>query len=278
MQTSGAFASLLFGLSLAALALVRAALLPFAFVALAWFLLASRQVTRGWLCALVAFLGFVIGLAPGRYAITGTSASRCRWPTRRTSISGIGNNQRATGGPAGNVLESAPVEELQNIAHQPSRYARAAREWWGYVQEHPLATLKHRFWATAYFLFGERGSRRTSSRKSDRRKLHQCLAGWRRYIQQRVLAAGLFFLAFLGWRWTRGWAATAMPSALAVIWVPLPYILGHAEALHGPRLPLDGILLCYAAFALCCLVPGVGGRLLRGAVSQRPKKDHDDFS
>jgi hypothetical protein len=46
--------------------------------------------------------------------------------------------------------------------------------------------------------------------------------------------------------------------------VPLPYLLGHAEALSGPRLPLDGVLLCYAAFVLVALVPGQGRDLLAG--------------
>ena len=63
-QTGGPFASLLFGLTLAGLALVRAALLPFAFAALIWFLLRSRTLARGWLCGLLAFLGFANGLAP----------------------------------------------------------------------------------------------------------------------------------------------------------------------------------------------------------------------
>ena len=63
-QTGGPFASLLYGLSLAGMALVRAALLPFAFVGLAWFLLRSRRQPSGWLGALLAFLGFVIGVAP----------------------------------------------------------------------------------------------------------------------------------------------------------------------------------------------------------------------
>jgi hypothetical protein len=47
-----------------------------------------------------------------------------------------------------------------------------------------------------------------------------------------------------------------------MLWVPLPYILGHAEGLSGPRLPLDGVLLCYAAFALVALIPGLNGDLL----------------
>src|SRR2546423_1234039 len=63
-QTGAPFGSLLFGLALAGLALVRAALLPFAFVAVIWFLLRTRSLRRGWLPALLSFLGFVTGLAP----------------------------------------------------------------------------------------------------------------------------------------------------------------------------------------------------------------------
>ena len=57
-----------------------------------------------------------------------------------------------------------------------------------------------------------------------------------------------------------------MPAAYlnlsALMWVPLPYLLSHAEALSGPRLPLDGVLLCYSAFVLACLAPNVGKVLL----------------
>ena len=81
---------------------------------------------------------------------------------------------------------------------------------------------------------------------------------------------GLLVLAFLGWRWSYGWQAESMPAALAMIWIPLPYILSHAEALSGPRLPLDGVLLCYAAFALLCLTPGVRRYFLDGAKATQP--------
>jgi hypothetical protein len=56
-----------------------------------------------------------------------------------------------------------------------------------------------------------------------------------------------------------------MPSSLALIWIPLPYVLSHAEALQGPRLPLDGILLCYAAFAIVYVIPPLGANLWLGA-------------
>ena len=79
---------------------------------------------------------------------------------------------------------------------------------------------------------------------------------------------GMLALGLLVWRWTYGWRAQAMPSSLALIWVPLPYVLSHAEALQGPRLPLDGILLCYAAFALIYLIPLIGSVLWPGPSTQ----------
>jgi hypothetical protein len=76
---------------------------------------------------------------------------------------------------------------------------------------------------------------------------------------------GMLLLGLLGWRWTYGWRAAAMPSSLALFWIPLPYVLSHAEALQGPRLPLDGVLLCYAAFAIVYLIPPIGVSLWAGA-------------
>ena len=64
----------------------------------------------------------------------------------------------------------------------------------------------------------------------------------------------------------------AMPASLVVFWLPLPYVLSHAEYLVGPRLPMDGVLLCYAAFALVALLPGLGGALR----SPRRRTDEDE--
>ena len=81
-QSGGPISSLVYGFALAALALVRAVLLPFALVALLWFLLRCRLVRRGWLCALLAFLGLVIGLSRWTvrdYQIFGDLNSDCRF-------------------------------------------------------------------------------------------------------------------------------------------------------------------------------------------------------
>jgi hypothetical protein len=74
----------------------------------------------------------------------------------------------------------------------------------------------------------------------------------------------LLLLGVIGWRWSYAWRLESLPAALAVFWMPVPYILGHAESLQGPRLPLDGVLLTYVALTLVCLVPGMGRRLLSG--------------
>jgi hypothetical protein len=69
----------------------------------------------------------------------------------------------------------------------------------------------------------------------------------------------LLLLALLGWRWTYASREAMLPAALAVIVIPLPYILGHGEALSGPRLPLDGVFICLAAYALVWMLSGLRG-------------------
>jgi hypothetical protein len=261
-QTSGAFASFFYGLTLAALALVRAALLPFAFVALGWFLWRSRSLTRGWLCALLAFLGFANGLAP--WTVRNLQVFREPVPVVDSAYLHlwIGNNPHATGGPATpQALLSAPSEELARIDRQTERYARLGPRVWDEVRADPDRALQRRVWAALYFLLGERWFEHPFTDQRLAKRPGAPAAGGT-LLHASLLA--VFALAFLGWRWTYAWRFEAMPSSLAVVWVPLPYILGHAEALHGPRLPLDGVLLCYAAFALTCLIPRVGRELFAG--------------
>ena len=112
------------------------------------------------------------------------------------------------------------------------------------------------------WLHGE-AARRMHTSESIETGLPQWLAeSYPLFINGTLLA--LFLLGLLGWRWTYGWRFDMMPATLAMIFVPLPYLLSHAEALSGPRLPLDGVLLCYAAFVLVALVPGQGRDLLPG--------------
>ncbi len=157
-QTGGPFASLLYGLSLAGMALVRAALLPFAFIGLAWFLLRSRRQPSGWLGALLAFLGFVIGVAP--------------WTIRNWQVYGepipivdsaylhmwMGNSPRADGGPVA-VEEALPadqVKELKEIKKQPERYARLGPVVWNDMLRDPPAVPRHWLQSGLAFYFGRR--------------------------------------------------------------------------------------------------------------------------
>jgi hypothetical protein len=267
VQTSGAFASLLFGLALAGLSLVRAALLPFGFVALAWFLLRSRTVPRGWLCAVVGFLGFATGLAP--WAVRNWQVFHEPVPVVDSAYLHLwaGNHEGATGGPASEgAWQSLPRADLAPRP-QPERYARLAPLVIEEVRAHPVETMQRRLRAGLYFLFGERWFR-DGRLAEDLTQGEAGMPGWLAGSYPAALHAALlvmFGLGLLGWRWTYGWRFESMPAALAAVWIPLPYILGHAEALSGPRLPLDGVLLCYAAFALACAVPGVSRHLLGGS-------------
>lgn len=257
-QTSGPISSLLYGLALAALALVRAALLPFAFVGLAWFLLRSRTLARGWLAALLAFLGFVNGLAP--------------WTVRNWQLFGqplpivdsgyhhlwIGNKPS----------ESKGAEEAASTDPPSSREERYAHEIVQELRDRPAEAVHRRLQTGLHFVFGERWF--SVGRLADLTDSQENLPSWLAWSYPVALESTmlvLVLLGLLGWRWTYAWRTSAMPSSLAVIWVPLPYILSHAGTLSGPRLPLDGVLLCYVAFCLACLFPGRGHLWSGGAAN-----------
>jgi hypothetical protein len=257
-QTSGPLSSLLFGLALAALAMMRAALLPFGFAALAWFLVRSRSLTRGWLCALLAFLGFVNGLAPWTFRNWQLYAEPMPIVDSAYYHLWIGNNARATGGPVSEeMLHTAPVEELAGIARQSDRYARLGGLVQQEVHDHPAETVRRRLQAGLDFLFGAHWF--SDGHLAEHTGSAEAAPDWLAWSYPGVLEStllGMIVLALLGWRWSFGRRLAAMPASLAAFWVPLPYVLSHADALAGPRLPLDGVLLCYAAFALVCLLPG----------------------
>jgi hypothetical protein len=286
-QSGGPISSLLYGLALAALALVRAALLPFAIVALLWFLLRCRTVRRGWLCALLAFLGFANGLAPWiirDWKILGTIV-----PVADSMYLHLwaGNNPRANGGPQTDAtmleaLAEARGEDAERLRErfgqldQKERYDRLAGEVLKQVQNDPAGTLRRRLQAALDFFFGEEWFKNGILWKSADAEGPE-MPSWLAASYQALLYGSLLAmlaLGALGWRWTYGWRGEAMPSSLALVWVPLPYVLSHAEALQGPRLPLDGILLCYTAFAIVYLIPPIGATLWPGAsyVSEQEDK------
>jgi hypothetical protein len=264
-QSSGPVASLFYGLTLAALALVRASTLPFAFVALGWFLLRTRSASRGWLWAALGFLGFVIGLGPWTFR----NYQQFHEPIPIVDSVYVdlwaGNHAGATGGPAQLAAwGKLPTDDLAKLP-EPERYAKLAPRVVEEVRARPVETLRRRLRAGLYFIFGERwfsDDRLADVRPSENPESSPIVDAAPVTLTATLL--GLIVLGLLGWRWTYAWRAEALPSSLALIWLPLPYILGHAEALSGPRLPLDGVLLSYAAFAIGCFIPGLAGNLLKG--------------
>jgi 4-amino-4-deoxy-L-arabinose transferase-like glycosyltransferase len=269
-QQGGFLTGYLFGLSAGFLPLIRAAFLPFVIVAMLWFMLRSRSIRLGWLSAIMAFLGFVTGFAP--WIVRNYQTFERVIPVVDTAWwhAWIGNNPRATGGPLeaswlygeDAVLSASRLESLQGTP-QSRRYEELSTEVVDEITTNPLPTLQRRLYATSYFLTGEAVVTGDPARIVG---VYPDAPGpdeWL-YLTLYGTLVGMLVLAFLGWRWSYGWRRTSMPLQLAILWVPLPYLLTHAEALHGPRLPLDGPLLCLAAFALFCLVPGIGARLAQG--------------
>jgi hypothetical protein len=275
-QFGGALTSLLYGLALAGLALVRAALLPFSFVAVLWFLLRCRSLRGGWLCALVAFLGFVIGVAP--WTLRNHQAFGDLIPIVDSTYLHLwmGNNPKATGGPMAEPAmltalaeargeDAASVaQQLAQVVDQKQRYGQLAHDVVQQVRSQPAETLRRRLWAGLCFLFGERWLQQGQLAECEGNEEERPMPPWLQASYPTILQGtllGMLLLGALGWRWTYAWRHESMPAALAVVWVFLPYMLSHAAALSGPRLPLDGVLLTYAAFALVGLIPGIGGRL-----------------
>jgi hypothetical protein len=251
-------ASLFFGLALAGLALVRAALVPYTFVACLWFLLRCRTLPRGWLCALLAFLGFANGLSP--------------WMVRNVMVFGdvlpitdsmylhlwVGNNSLSRGGPQDELtlrrsLPPARLEALRAEVDQPRRYGRLAEDVLASVQADPAGTVEKRLRSGVCFVFGQAWMAEDALSRANiglPAWLGDC---WPAALRVSLLV--MLVLGLLGWRWSYGWKRQTNLASLALLWIPLPYLLGHAERFSGPRLPLDGVLLSFAAFALVWMLP-----------------------
>ncbi len=277
-QSGGPLTSLLYGVTLAGLALVRAALLPFALVAVLWFLWRCRTLARGWLYALLAFLGFANALVP--WTLRNYQLNEEIVPIADTAWwhLWIGNSPGATGGPE---KDEVVVQRLANergrspedvrrtfgALPQTQRYGPLAQDVADEVVRSPAGTINRRLAATVSFLLGERWLRERevwylAGSTAD-------LPEWLRQSYPVILLGtilAMLLLAFIGWRWSYAWRLASGPAALAVVLLPLPYILSHADSLSGPRLPLDGIYLSYAAFALVGVLPGMGTRLREGIV------------
>ncbi|MCI0456348.1 MAG: glycosyltransferase family 39 protein [Gemmataceae bacterium] len=285
-EEGDATCSLLFGLALAGLALLRAALLPFAMVACLWFFLRCREVSRGWLCALLAFLGLANGLAP--WTVRNAMAANVRdlVPVANSTYLHLwmGVNDKANGGPQDEgtlraslrgrpARGSKEVDRLVQVLaekNQSRRYSMLAHDVLAQLAADPGGVLYRRLLAGQCFVVGRLWlDEGTLARvPGEGRAPAEVVRTANSALQGSLLVMVLLGLA--GWRWSYPWRRESRLAALAVFWIPLPYLLTHAAALSGPRLPLDGVLLCYTAFALLCLVPGVGEQLRREVPNTQP--------
>jgi 4-amino-4-deoxy-L-arabinose transferase-like glycosyltransferase len=273
-QDGGPLASLLFGLTMAGLAMVRAALLPFTFVAVLWYLLRCRKLEKGWFGALLAFLGFANGLAP--WGVRNYQAFAEPVPVTDSAFWHLwmGNNPLATGGfldekTMRKTLAADRLAQLLGETNQARRYGMLGKDVLDEIADDPAATLSRRLWAGLYFVFGESWfvEKKLSLPGNTNKPDGADLPAWLEELYPGLLRGSMLamlLLGLLGWRWSQAWRRQARLATLAAIWLPLPYLLSHAGFLSGPRLPLDGVLLSYSAFTLACVVPGVRRSLVKG--------------
>jgi hypothetical protein len=282
-QDGGLISSFFFGIALATLSLTRAAYLPFAFVAVVWFAGRCRVIRRGWLCALLATLGLVNALVPWTFRNFRTFGEVIPVVSSAPYHLWVGNNARSTGGPlpegeiqvslksAGDDTKSATGNAPEPLT-QKARYDRLVEDVRTEVQAHPAETLRRRLMAGVYFWFGADWFKSNKSWETESMSAMES-PGFLLGNATAILNGSLLFmivLGLLGWRWTSKFSLQAMPTSLALLWIPVPYIIGHAAGLVGPRLPLDGVILCYAAFALATLLAPYRSGLLRSASICQP--------
>lgn len=286
-EKGGELGSLLLGLFWAGLALVRAAFLPLSFAGVIWFLVRSRSFERGWLCGLVSVLGFVVGLGP--WCVRNYQAIREPAPIVSTAYLHlwIGNNPLATGGPpTSEAWAELPADELAAIESQVGRYERLAPLVVRELQERPISTVRRRLHAFLAFYLGDRwladgtlAARMDSevvvadnANRNEKSDPFAVLVRERGPMFLQTWLVGMLLLGLIGWRWSYAYRWESFPATLAAFWIPVPYVLGHAEALSGPRLPLDGVLLCFTALALVGLLP-LSGSLLNPESKQSQRED-----
>jgi hypothetical protein len=259
-RTGGPLTSLVFGLALACLSLVRASCLPFAFLALGWFLLRCRSLRLGWFAGLLALLGFGNGLAP--WVVRNHQVFHQIVPVVDSAWLHVwtGVMPGATGGPIDEeeLRASLPPERVKQLLAEPNevkRYDRLSHDVIRRVKDDPAAAFSGRIAAATRFLFGDGGH--AEGRLVQVRTDAQATPPIGDSSAEAIAAGGLIVLlalAFFGWRWSGDCSADCRLATLAFVWLPLPFLLSHAERLSGPRLPWDAILVLFAgaALAACC--------------------------
>jgi hypothetical protein len=243
-------ASWLFGLALAGLGLTRAALLPYALVSLLWFLHGCRSGKGGAVPALLAVLGFASGMAP--WSLRNYEASHDVVPVVNSAYHHlwIGNH---------------PVDATRATpAAEPTGERARAEAVRDAIAQDPAAALDRRLNAGLAFLVGEDWLRqkRWFVEGSSTEMPDDVRAACRIALPASLLF--LFAFGLVGWRWSYPHRSAMGAATLAVLVLPLPYIVGHAANLSGPRLPLDGVLIALAAYAVVGMIAGLRGTRTRG--------------
>jgi hypothetical protein len=250
--------SLAFGLCLAGLSLMRAACLPFSFLALGWFLLRCRTLRMGWFAGLLALLGFGNGLAP--WIVRNAQAFQQPAPIVDSAWLDvwIGVMPGATGDASDektlrDSLRPERLKELLDETNQAKRYDRLSHDVGQRVLRHPNEVLRGRVAVAIRFLFGD-------AIAADGRLVALNPEGASAFMIHRDVetAAAIFLfavlvLALIGWRTSAG--EDCGLAVLALVLLPIPYLLSHAEKLSGPRLQWDAVLVIFAGHAISCCFP-----------------------
>jgi hypothetical protein len=139
---------------------------------------------------------------------------------------------------------------------QKERYIELGKIAWDSMRTDATGFVNQRLTAFVGFWLGDDWLKHRRMWREEPAAGAQPLPGWFAPTFAGSVAV-MLLLALLGWRWSFARRGPA-PITLTPILVALPYVLTHAEPLAGPRLPLDGLLLSLAAFAVAGLLPRVG--------------------
>lgn len=263
-QKGGVIRSVLFGLVLAALALTRASLLPLVIVFQLWFFLRCRYVSHGWLCGILTLASFAAGLTPWLLHCYQQFKTPVPVVTSAWLHLWIGNNVDSNGGEyqwrMKNKLDKDLVKKLEST-QQAERYTMLAETVLQNMVENPVETFKRRVRAGLQFFLGSNNLSGAASFWPGNKTMTP--PEWLRPVML-ISMMGMYALVVLGWRWSYGWKFASAPVSLVIYWLPIPYFLSHADAMHTSRLPMDGVLILLAVIGLVAWIPFVGGKLLRG--------------
>lgn len=294
-ERGGLVKSVLVGLTLGLVMLARGSLWPMVLVSVVWYAIrCGREFRQGWLYGLLMLLGVLVTFLP--WTIRNTRAVQTFQPIVDSGAYHlwVGNNPQATGGSldesrlltiyaqqVGKELDEAR-KELADLS-QVRRYSKLEELAWQEIAARPSQAIQRRAVATLGFFTGHdwlaherlwHGTIEPPEPGQEESALHA--AGRAVYAGYFIAFTWLLLgLALLGWRWSFAYRNESAPLGLAMLTVPLPVMLTHATALPTHRLPLDGVLLAFGAFAVLWLFPLTGLHLRARAAGELVEGDDE---